>query len=624
MNLNKQKVVLFTWILLTGWRVMSSNPCVVTPCNFDAEKEKTTSAEKTFTINPYRQKLIVNYAYAMQNQNSYGIDAAFKENASDDAYASVKVYLSNIQEGESSSSIGPILYGFRVDKTTSEANPIPNSFVNYPAEIKSIEELNNEPFKYKRILGALFNSSTDNTWRWRSNEWERVLLKLKTFDGVSRYKVVIELSFKDVSIHQISLPGFNPMDLKDIVPIHNWYHNPCESDSEKAGCQEQVDFIAYNSDDNKKTLVVAHRGFHGNKNTPENSMTALNRAYENKFRYTELDLRMTSDNVPIIFHDDYLGYTTNFPYPINNKKTNTQTEKRSYNTIKDLCYRNRYWDGNDPILITNSKGDRVKYAELSIDENSKITRFEEVCKYIQDKSIFVFLDIKSQPMERHFQNLSACIVLAAKYNVLHQIGIKVIRTNNKPTVSTYLNMTVDNMEKSLGSDYNYLKNHLNIHICDYKPGGYETTEEGEENDIPDTFITNWIAEGNVIGIELDHQFNPVFNSPPMKPHDSYKYNGSKKSPWEYTKLNNIRTGIWSSTALDARGRPGHDPSSYSTGNAMKIDNNSNWQDFQVYRDNRARMEFINMFVPGYITHDRPDMVVNYLDAIGKLNPKTFR
>jgi hypothetical protein len=92
--------------------------------------------------------------------------------------------------------------------------------------------------------------------------------------------------------------------------------------------------------------------------------------------------------------------------------------------------------------------------------------------------------------------------------------------------------------------------------------------------------------------------------------------------WDYTKARGFRTGIWSSTAVDPRGRPGHDPSKWSTGNAMKLTPDQN--NYIRYKDVRSRMEIATMISPQYITHDRPDTWVSYLNAIQLYNSKSKR
>jgi glycerophosphoryl diester phosphodiesterase len=55
--------------------------------------------------------------------------------------------------------------------------------------------------------------------------------------------------------------------------------------------------------------VIAHRGF--SARAPENTLAALSAAIEAGADAVEFDLQVTSDGVPVLFHDDTLERTTN-------------------------------------------------------------------------------------------------------------------------------------------------------------------------------------------------------------------------------------------------------------------------------------------------------------------------
>lgn len=64
----------------------------------------------------------------------------------------------------------------------------------------------------------------------------------------------------------------------------------------------------------KNNLVVskyiAHRG--ASSIAPENTLAALKKAHQLGAKWVEFDVMLTSDEIPIIFHDDYLDRTTNY------------------------------------------------------------------------------------------------------------------------------------------------------------------------------------------------------------------------------------------------------------------------------------------------------------------------
>ncbi len=55
--------------------------------------------------------------------------------------------------------------------------------------------------------------------------------------------------------------------------------------------------------------ILAHRGLH--TSAPENTLSAFKAAFEAGAKWIELDVMLSADHVPIIFHDDHLQRVTN-------------------------------------------------------------------------------------------------------------------------------------------------------------------------------------------------------------------------------------------------------------------------------------------------------------------------
>lgn len=53
-----------------------------------------------------------------------------------------------------------------------------------------------------------------------------------------------------------------------------------------------------------QTQVIAHRGFWKTEHSAQNSITALNKAAENKLYGSEFDVQLTADGVVVVNHDD--------------------------------------------------------------------------------------------------------------------------------------------------------------------------------------------------------------------------------------------------------------------------------------------------------------------------------
>ncbi len=73
----------------------------------------------------------------------------------------------------------------------------------------------------------------------------------------------------------------------------------------------------------KKPLIIAHRG--SSDEAPENSMAAFHKAIESGCDMIELDVRLSADNVPMVFHDRRLQRTSNSSGPINRKHSRQLT-----------------------------------------------------------------------------------------------------------------------------------------------------------------------------------------------------------------------------------------------------------------------------------------------------------
>ncbi len=99
----------------------------------------------------------------------------------------------------------------------------------------------------------------------------------------------------------------------------------------------------------RQVSVLAHRGlwgrFAGNTGIPENSRASLQAADDQCMDAVELDVKMTSEGVPVLMHDFNLGRTTNAytafrggtKYnPMDNTGTNPAVSSVSWQTIQSL------------------------------------------------------------------------------------------------------------------------------------------------------------------------------------------------------------------------------------------------------------------------------------------------
>ena len=111
---------------------------------------------------------------------------------------------------------------------------------------------------------------------------------------------------------------------------------------------------------------IAHRGF--SSQAPENTFAAFDKAIENEFYYIETDVQLTSDNIPVIIHDDTVDRTSNGKGKVSEK---------TLSDIKKLDFGSWF----------NSKF-----------KNQKIPTLSELLKNYNNK-IHLVLELKSQQSE---------------------------------------------------------------------------------------------------------------------------------------------------------------------------------------------------------------------------------
>lgn len=115
----------------------------------------------------------------------------------------------------------------------------------------------------------------------------------------------------------------------------------------------------------KRPLMIAHRG--ARKVAPENTLEAFRKAIKLGFDGVEFDVVITKDKVPIVFHGNDLSLIT-----------------RAKGLIHEMLYE-------DIAKIDAGSLFDPKYA------GEKIPRLEEALALLQDSSMFLNVEIKSQP-----------------------------------------------------------------------------------------------------------------------------------------------------------------------------------------------------------------------------------
>lgn len=186
-----------------------------------------------------------------------------------------------------------------------------------------------------------------------------------------------------------------------------------------------------------QTQVIAHRGFWKTDGSAQNSLTALVKANEIKAYGSELDIWLSSDGIPVVFHDGSLT--------LNGEKLIVQDTPASVLTQVKLSngenlptleqYLDTFEDCHDTKLIIEFKSHRTKYQEDELTEKVlKMVRDRKMqnrVEYISFSLNFVVKTIHLDPLA-HVYFLSGNL----SPNYIKQIGaagidynVKVIKDN---------------------------------------------------------------------------------------------------------------------------------------------------------------------------------------------------
>ena len=114
-----------------------------------------------------------------------------------------------------------------------------------------------------------------------------------------------------------------------------------------------------------QTQIIAHRGFWKTEGSAQNSLTALIKANEIKAYGSELDIWLSSDGIPVVFHDAHVM--------LDDKKLSIQDTPADILTQVKLSngenlptlemYLDTFEDCHDTKLIIEFKSHRTKYQE---------------------------------------------------------------------------------------------------------------------------------------------------------------------------------------------------------------------------------------------------------------------
>lgn len=208
-----------------------------------------------------------------------------------------------------------------------------------------------------------------------------------------------------------------------------------------------------------QTQIIAHRGFWKTECSAQNSLAALLKANEIKAYGSEMDIWLSSDGIPVVYHDAYIT--------LDNKKLSVQDTPVNILTQVILSngeklptlesYLDTFEKCNDTKLIIEFKKHRTKYQEDELVEKTlKMVRdrnLQNRVEYISFGLNFVVKTIHLDPLAKVYYlsgNLSPSVMseigaAGIDYNVAvikknpewvkesHDLGLKVnVWTVNNP------------------------------------------------------------------------------------------------------------------------------------------------------------------------------------------------
>lgn len=176
-------------------------------------------------------------------------------------------------------------------------------------------------------------------------------------------------------------------------------------------------------------LIYAHRGFHNDK-YPENSIGAFINAVNHNLPI-ELDVRITKDRIPIVFHDDSLFRMTE----IHSKLSKTDFSEINKLTLKDTdetipLFKDvlEIIDGKVPLLI------EIKLNKFDLSGQTENAVLNVLKNYSGNYSIQSFNKYCVNRMKYKLKNTNCGILSSDKYltyPVADFINYKLIELNSE-------------------------------------------------------------------------------------------------------------------------------------------------------------------------------------------------
>lgn len=191
-------------------------------------------------------------------------------------------------------------------------------------------------------------------------------------------------------------------------------------------------------------LVIAHRGASGH--CPENTISAIKKSYQIGVKFVEIDVRLTSCNTVIVFHDYTLDRTTN-----------------GFGKISEYSY-------SDIINLDAGSWFSQSY------RNERIPRLSDVLILMQDLGMTPIIEIKVENNNWYelSKNVLSCISSYWKKNnfspIISSFNIESLRYFKEKNNNLPIAIITDDFYPELSQDLKSLQCfslHINNNICTY-------------------------------------------------------------------------------------------------------------------------------------------------------------
>jgi glycerophosphoryl diester phosphodiesterase len=155
--------------------------------------------------------------------------------------------------------------------------------------------------------------------------------------------------------------------------------------------------------------IVGHRGY-GNA-APENTLVALRRSIEEGVKVAEVDVRLTSDGVPVLLHDPSLARTTGDPHPVG-QLTLAEVKKLDAGSYKSSEFKGEQ-------IPTLAEALALARGKLKLLLHLKLPSSVPVVAEVIKKSAFPPADL--WVMSDHIEAISAMSRLVPGANLVHLV-----------------------------------------------------------------------------------------------------------------------------------------------------------------------------------------------------------